>query len=637
MLEKIREGSQGWLAKAILGIVILTFALAGIGSYLGNSSAQPAALVNGEEISQTAFDQKYQSNRSRMEQQFGQMFAQLAADEAYMKTFREGVLDQLINEELQTQLADSIGLRTSDDKIKKLIREMPEFQVDGKFDNERYLLMLRQVGYQPSSFRDYLQVETTRRQVAQAIATTDFSLASEAVAHTQLDKQTRDIEYVVFKQADFTDKVSITDEDSKHYYDENLESFRTQEMVSLQYVEIKIEDLMKDIAVSDEQLEAYYNENINNYRNNVATRRASHILVEFGDDEAAAKAKAEALLAKIKAGEDFAELAKTSSDDSFSGENGGDLDWFEKGVMGDEFDEAAFGLANIDDISDVVRSDSGFHIIKLTGDKPESIKTFAQVKEEVANTFKRNEANDIFSDKQASLEELSYEVPDSLEDAAGAINAEVQETALFSRISAPPVVNFPKVIQAAFSQQVLTDEMNSEVIEINADHIMVVRLLKHEPSRIRTQDEVTAQITAALTAEKAQEMAKAQADESLAKLDGSAKLADDEDTKSLTIVAKDAMERFTSDVDSSVRTEVFKMPHPEEGKVSTGVVKMSNGDYALVALSGVTVGEVPADLKATEDRIASQKSQRSYKDFVESLKEKAEIVRYATVSGATQQ
>jgi peptidyl-prolyl cis-trans isomerase D len=635
MLEKIREGSQGFIAKAILGIVILTFALAGIGSYLGNTAAQPAATVNGEDISQTAFEQKYQSNRARMEQQFGQMFAQLSADDAYMKTFREGVLDQLINEELQTQLAQSIGLRTSDEKIKKLIREMPEFQVDGQFDNERYLLMLRQVGYQPSSFRDYLQVETTRRQVAQAIATTDFSLPSEAIAHTELDKQTRDIEFIVFKQSDFTDKVAITDEDSKHYYDENFESFKTQEMLSLQYVEIKIEDLMKDIAVSDEQLQSYYNDNISNYRTNVARRRASHILVEFGDDETAAKVKAEALLVRVNAGEDFAEVAK-NSDDTFSGDKGGDLDWFEMGVMGDEFDTAAFALANINDVSDLVRSDSGYHIIKLTGDEPEATKAFADVKEEVASTFKRTQANDIFSDKQASLEELSYEVPDSLEDAAGAIGSNIQETALFSRMSAPPVVNFPKVIQAAFSQQVLTDALNSEVIEINADHVMVVRLLKHEPTRIRTQEEVATQIMSTLIREKSQEMAKMQADELLAKLDGSTKLAIDDNSKSMTIVAKEALERFTSDVDSNVRTDVFKMPKPQKDKVTTGVYEMSNGDYALVALSGVTIGKVPEDLKATEERLASQKSQRSYKDFIESLKEKAEIVKLTTVSSTQQ-
>jgi peptidyl-prolyl cis-trans isomerase D len=635
MLEKIRDGSQGWIAKTILGIVILTFALAGIGSYLGNSSVPAAAIVNGEEISKTAYDQKYQANRARMEQQFGQMFAQLAADDSYMNTFKEGVLDQLIAEELQTQLAESIGLRISNEKIKDMIRKMPEFQTDGKFDNDRYLQVLRQAGYQTSAFRDYMRVDTTRRQVAQSIATTDFSLTSEVARHTELDKQTRDIEYIVFKHGDFTDKVEITEADSDAYYHEHQENFRTQEQVSLQYVEVKVSDIMKEIAVSDEQLQSHYQDNIGSYRTNVTRRRASHIQIEFGDDEAAAKTKADEILAKIKAGEDFAELAKTSSDDTFSGENGGDLEWFEKGVMGEEFDEVAFGLAKVDDVSEVVRAESGFHIIKLTGDEPESVKSFETVKTEVTEAYKRNQANEIFTDKQNSLSELSFEQPDSLEDAADAIGGKVQETAFFTRNSAPAAVNYPKALVAAFSDQVLLDNLNSDLIEINDDHVMVVRLVKHMPTRIKSEDEVADQIKTALTAEKSQEMAKTQAEEALAKLDGSAKLTGNDSVGELTVVAKEGLERFTSDVDSDVRTEVFKMPHPGEGKVTTQVIQMSNSDYALVALSGVTAGKVPEDVKATEQRIASQKSQIAYKNFVEALKEKAEITKLAIVSDTT--
>ena len=545
MLEKMREGSQGVLAKVVLGFIIVTFALAGIGGYLGGSSEIPAAIVNGEEISKTDFDQAYQNERGRMESQFGQMFEQLAADENYMKTFREGVLDKLINDELQNQLANNVGLRVSDAQIKDIIRKMPEFQVDGRFDNERYLALLRQAGYQTSSFRDYLRVETTRRQLAQAIATTDFSLAAEVKAHTELDKQTRSIEYVVFKQADFTDKVTISDEDRNDYYQTNQDFFATQEKVSLQYVELKVEDLMKDVAVSDEQVKTYYDDNIDSYRNNVERRRASHVLIEFGDDEDAAKTKADDVLAKLKGGEDFVALVKAHSDDTFSAENDGDLDWFEKGVMGDEFDEAVFALANVDDTTDVVRSESGFHIIKLTGHEPESIKPFDEVKEDVADTIKRDQATDDFYEKQETLATLSYEVADTLEEAAAGINVEVKETPLFARIGAPIPVNNPKVIAAAFGEQVLVDSMNSDVIEITNDHVIVVRLLKHQASRIKAIDEVAEQITKALTSEKASEMAKQQSEEYLAKVTHNSKLAEDEATKALEIVAKDDSERFS--------------------------------------------------------------------------------------------
>ena len=481
MLERIREGSQGVTAKVILGLVILTFAFAGIGGYFGNSGAAPVAVVNGEEISRQAFEQKYQNNRARMEQQFGNMFATLAADENYMRNFREGVLDQLVSEQLQTQMADEIGLYTSDEKIIDTIRNMPEFQVDGQFDNDRYRMVLRQVGYQVPAFRDYLRVENTRRQISQALMSSDFFLDGEVNNQEKLNKQARDIEYVVFKHIDFKDQVEISDADKKAYYEANLDQYETQEKVSLQYVELNIEDIMKTIPVADDEVEKYYQDNIGLYRNNVPRRRASHILIEFGDDEDAAKAKAESLLAKVKGGEDFAEVAKTDSMDTFSAENGGDLDWFEQGVMDDAFDAAVFALANVNDVSEVVRTDSGFHIIKLTGDEPESFKPFEEVKTEVADAIKRNQAMDIFTEKQEDLTNLSFEVPETLEDAAEAIGANVQETALFARFAAPPVVNFPQVVAKVFESDFIEEKLNSEVFEVKTDHLMVVRVKQYEP------------------------------------------------------------------------------------------------------------------------------------------------------------
>lgn len=635
MLEKIREGSQGWLAQAILGIVILTFALAGVGSYLGNSSTPAAATVNGEEISRDELEQRYQNKRARMEQQYGQMFAQLAADESYMRTFRQSALDELIVEELEQQLAENLGLRVDDETLKEQLRSLPQFQLDGKFNNDQYLAWMRQVGYQPNQLRNDVYASAVLGQLRQSIQLTDFTLPSEVKSYNELDKQTRDIEYIVFKKDDYKDKVTLSDEDKTHYYEEHLESFRTQEMVALEYVELKIENIMKTIAVSDAELEKHYQDTIANYRNNIARKRVSHILVDFADDEDAAKAKAESLLARVKGGEDFAAVAKEASDDTFSGENGGDLDWIEQGDMGsEEFDAVVFALKNVNDISEVFRTDSGFHIAKLTGDEPESVKSFADVKEEVASAFKRNQAYEIFTDKQAQLSELAFEVPDTLEDAAGAIGEQVKETALFGRIGAPAAVNFPAVVQAAFSEPVLQEQLNSELIEINDDHVMIIRVKKHEPSRIQSQEEVAGRIESALQREKAEALAKAEADALLAKLNGSQKLSDNDETKALTVVNKAGAERFSSDVDSTIRADVFKMPHPAEGKVSAEVIKMSTGDYALVTLSKVTTGTQPEDVTATEQRLSSQNSQKSYKSFVEALKEKAEIFKEGVVQDA---
>lgn len=628
MLEKIREGSQGMVAKVLLGLIILSFALVGVGGYLGTTPTPPAATVNGEEITPQQHEQRYNNNRARMEQQFGQFWQQLSADEGYMKNFRDNALTELVNEALEGQLAEDMGLRVGDEQLKKIIRELPQFQVGGQFDNNQYLNWLRQVGYQPNTFRDDVRNGSVRNQLRQAVLNSDFSLPSEVKRHNELDKQKRDIEYIVFKQADYKDQVILTDQEKQNYYDANLESFRTQEMLSLEYVELKVSDFMKGVAVSDAEIEQYYQDNIGSYRTNIEKRRISHIFIEFGDDEDSAKTKTTGLLDRVKGGEEFATVAAQASDDTFSGENGGDLEWSERGVWGDAIDAAAFDeLKNVNDLSEIVRGEDGFHILKLTGIEAESVKSFDEVKDQVASELKRNQAIEIYEDKQGTLNELAFEASDNLEEPAAAIDVDVRETALFSRLSAPPVVNFPPVIQAAFSDQVLIEGINSELIEVGNDHVMVIRLKKHEPSRIQNKDEVASQIDSALNRQKAEELAKAKAEEVKAKLDGTQKLADDEDTKSMTIVAKVAADRNTAEVDSSVRTEVFKMPRPEEGKVSTGVYKMSNGDFALVALSKVVDGEQPEDVKPVQQRLASQKSQQSYASFVESLKEKAEVIK----------
>ena len=505
MLEKIREGSQGVIAKSILGLVIITFALAGIGNYLGNSSAAPAAIVNGDEIARTDFDERFERERQFREQQFGAAYAQLFADEASQLRMKSDVLDALIDEQLQLQLAEKIGLRVSDQSIKEFLREQQQFQTAGQFDNELYRNFLARNRMQATTLRDRLRVDQVRTQIRMAVATTDFSLPSEVNEFTQLDKQTRDVEYIVFKQDDQKANVTITDEEKSAYYDEHQANYQTQEKISLQYVEIKMEDLMKEVAVSDEQLETYYNENRDAYRKSAERRRASVIQFNVEEDRDAAQAKAEAVLAKVKAGEDFAELAKTESDDAFSGEQGGDLDWFERGVYGDEFDKVVFELANVGDVSEIFETEAGLYIAKLTGDEGETFQTFEEAKADVAESFKRLEAGDVFAEKQQGLIDAAFEDPESLESAAAAADTVVKETALFTRAGAPVAVNFPEVLQAAFSVEVLQDNVNSELIEINGDHVMAVRLLKHEPQRIQSQEEVADRITEALTREKSQE------------------------------------------------------------------------------------------------------------------------------------
>jgi peptidyl-prolyl cis-trans isomerase D len=428
MLERIREGSQGTTAKVILTLVILSFALAGIGSYLGQPTETPVATVNGKEISQMSFARAYENERGRLEQQFGEYFSQIASDPAYTARMREGVIQRLVQQELQMQLAQDLGLRVSDEAIKKEIRNIPAFQIAGQFNNDRYLQVIRQMNYQPDSFRDYLREEMTLNQLASALIATDFTLENELAATLELQNQLRDIQSVTLSATNFKNDVTVSDEDINDYYQLNQNEFMAPEMVALEYIELKGSEMPLQEAVTESEIAANYEENKALYME-PERRRVAHILIENLDDDAAAKAEAEAILASLKSGADFAKLAAEKSDDIVSGEIGGDLDWIERDIMEPAFEEAAFALENVSDISDVIKTDFGYHIIKLTDYEAEQIKELAAVSDNIRAQLELDKRLNQFYEVQTQVADLAFEVADSLEDAAEVAGVEVKSTA----------------------------------------------------------------------------------------------------------------------------------------------------------------------------------------------------------------
>ena len=362
MLERIREGSQGVVAKAILVLVILTFALAGIGSYLGGSTEVASVIVNGETISKAQVDNEFAKERSNLERQYGEMFKMIANNPTYMENVRKGVEERLIAQALISQTAADMDLRVGDDEIKKNIRDMKEFHVDGQFNNDRYLSLVRSAGYRVEQFRELLRVDLTRQQLMGAVIGSDFVLNNEAKQIAKLEKQLRDIRYIDVNAADFLAEVSASDDEIADYYDVNSGQFTTQEQLSLEYVELKVADLLSRVSVEESKVREQYESSLSQYQS-PERRRVSHISFELGEDEAAAQEKAQAALARVNAGEDFALLAKELSEDTLSGEEGGDLDWM---TLDDEdaFTKAVFALEN-GATSDIVTTDSDLHIIKI--------------------------------------------------------------------------------------------------------------------------------------------------------------------------------------------------------------------------------------------------------------------------------
>jgi peptidyl-prolyl cis-trans isomerase D len=627
MLEDIRESSQGLTAKIILGLIILTFAVAGLGSYT-NSVDTSVATVNGEKISQQDFNKAYQAERSRMAQQFGEMFETLSNDSNYMANFRQSVLDNLINEKLIDQSAQSLSIRVSDARIKETIREMPEFQLDGVFDNNRYLAIINQAGfYQSSNFRDYLRVEMTRRQLSQALVATEFNLPYQELMQQNLQNQTRNIRFATLSAKQFEAGIDISEDEVKNYYQANQVRFENKEKVKVNFIQLNVSDIAKDINVTDEDIAAYYKDNIASFTQ-AEQRRVSHILIEFTEGDSAseesAKAQAETVLARLSQGEDFAELAQTLSNDTFSGENGGDLDYIEPGVMEASFDEAAFALTVVGETTELVKTSFGYHVIKLTELKAEETQSLVDVKAELLVKVKSEKAQDQFYTKTQEMARISFEFPDSLEDAASEINATVETSSWLSLSGNAAPFNNDKVLAAAFSDLVLKDNMNSDVIEVSDTVSLVLRLNTYQEANVKPLTEVETQIKSTLVSQKATTKAQETMDTLLAEFKAGNDITEQLTKHYASFTNKEDVARYSADLDQSITREAFVLPHPIEGSISASTVALSNGDLALVEVKAVNVTEAAINPQITQKQ-TSQLAQSAYMSYVDSLKVGAKI------------
>jgi peptidyl-prolyl cis-trans isomerase D len=628
MLEKIREGSQGIIAQVILGLVILTFAVSGVSSYFNSSADQSVATVNGEEITRQAFEQAFQNERARQEQQFGEMFSQLAANPEYMNNLRQSVLDRLIDDTLLKQQAAKLDITISDKFLMDTIRKMKEFEVDGVFNNDRYLALLRQNNLTANQFRDLMRDQYSRMQITAGIAGSEFALPSELKLLVNLQQQTRDFDFAFVKASDQAAAVEVNDEKLNTWYSLNQQRYATPEQLSLQYVLLKGSDLAKDVKVADADIETYYNANLARYQGE-ERRRVSHILLESADENLDLYNKAAELLKQLQAGADFADVAKKNSSDTVSAENGGDLDFITKGVMDQEFETAAFALAKAGDLSGVVKSSFGYHIIKLTEVEAATVKPLTEVKAQIESAVQAEKAVEQFAELQQKLATVSFEVADTLEDAAKAIGGKVQNTELFSKDNVPADLNYPAVLNVVFSSEFIDGQVNSEVIEVAPQQVLVARVIEHKAPKTRTFDEVKAEVQTAYVAEQSAGLAKTKAEQLAADIAAGKAVADVVVAEKLTLDKVTANPRFGGAMDAQIRNKAFELAKPAEGKVSVAATALQSGDAALVVLNKVT--EVPATTEPTVEELqgySSQLSQNNYEVVRKALREKADIVKH---------
>ncbi|AXB07470.2 MULTISPECIES: peptidylprolyl isomerase [Aeromonas] len=636
MLDKLREGAQGKVAKVILGLIILSFALAGVGSYLNGPARTAPATVNGNDISAPALENAYRNERARMESQMGEAFNQLAANPDYMKQFRRGVLDRLIDQALIDDKARSLGLRVSDEQIKQAIVAMPEFAENGKFSNDRYLQLIRRAGMTPEMFRDSLRQDMVRQQLMGAVLGSEFALKGEAEQLDRLYNQTRDLRLIRLAASAYVDGIEVSDAEVEQFYKTNSARFMNDETVKVDYLLLDAANLGKNIKVTEQDAQDYYDQHQDLFQR-PERRQVAHILIPFGKDEKAAEQKAEAVLAKAKAGDDFAALAKADSSDTFSAKKGGELDWFEKGVMDPAFEKAAFALAKAGDLSAVVKSPFGFHIIKLLGVEPAKTKPFVDVMSDTIARLQSEKAKEQFFAEQQKMADSSFENPDSLDLTAEAMGLQVQSTGYFSQADAPAPLNDPKVLSVAFSEQLRDDNTNSDVIELADGKALVLHIMGHQPKAAKPLAEVKEQVITAIKHDKASEVARGKAQGLLDKLKAGENVQADLTALGLKVDTHTGVSRFAQEMDQNLVTQAFRMPHPTDGKPSVELVTEANGDRVVVALDKVNVIKEPSQMVSLlQGQLGQGKAQADYKSLIDELRKAAKIEYFTDVEATVE-
>ncbi|MGF1900805.1 peptidylprolyl isomerase [Aliivibrio sifiae] len=611
MMDRIREGSTGLVVKIILGLIIFSFVFAGVGSYLVGGGQPLAAKVGEREITRNDFEQVYQNERNRMQSQLGEYFSTLLGDPAYVEQFRKSVLDRMVNDALLDNQAQDLGLRVGDEQIRQAILSMPQFQKDGKFDEEIFNISLRRAGFSSDSFAEYLRQDLVRNQLVLALESTEFTLDNEVKAQGALEAQQREIRTITLDTAEFAKQATVTDEEVAEYYNANKQQFVRPEQVKVSYVELSGDSLKAQAPITNEEIQTYYNENQDKYSTQ-EKREVSHILIK-GDE-----ADAQAVLARLDAGDDFATVAKEDSQDIPTAKEGGSLGWIERGVIDPAFEDAAFQLVNVGDHSGLVKSAFGYHIIQLDGVEAPKTKPLAEVSSEIKSFLVDEHAADAFYSLQTELAEKAFESPDSLDDAAESVNAKVMTSDFFSQEDAPELLSNPTVLQAIYSPEVKEDGLNSDVIEIAPEHIVVVRVEDVRDETVLPLGDVKSAVTARLSQTKGEQKAVELAQ-------GVINALDKGEVNYLTDNGLSFTEARMITRADELANDVYRLQKPAQGTSTYAQVMDRQGNNVIVALDGVLELSNDAMAQQVSTRLLRTQTQQDLTATLDTLKANSDI------------
>jgi len=620
MLQAIRDKVTGWIAYGIIFLISVPFALWGVNSYLGGGEAQPAATVNGEEVSLRDLDQAYANYRQRLSQLFGGSIPESFGSESML---REQVLGQLIEEIALRQYTQEQHYRIGDEELNRIIRNMNVFQREGQFDTEIYQSQLRSLGYSPLGFEEELRRNNAMQQLQSGILATAFEAPLLEKQFTSLNNQTRKIRSLTYRVD--TAAIQPGADEIEQLYLSQTDRYRSPEEVRIDFIELSLDSIKQSIEVEEDDVHARYQENRASYTS-TEIRDTSHILITVTGDEDAgpARARITAIRERVVAGESFADLARELSEDPGSASDDGSLGEVERGMMVQPFEAALFSM-EVGQLSQPVKTSFGWHLIKLNSISGGETQSFDTVKSALEDEIRTELAEVQIYDLVENVANLVYEQSDSLQPAAEQLDLTIQTSDWFDRVSGTGIALESKVRQMAFSADVLQQGLNSEAIELDDNRVVFVRLNQLKPAAVRPLDQVQELIRSEIITTRAREQSLKSGMAALADLKAGKTLDDLALEWSVTISDYGFAERNQSGIDNAILRRSFSMSKPEQGPVFEGL-SVANGNYAIIELSAVLSNDGNADRKAL-DELVKTRGGAEYQSALKLLANRAEVVR----------
>lgn len=619
MFDFVHENKK--LVQIVLALIVLPFALWGVSSYdKSRNSAGIVAIVDGIKITQQEFENSMRQQQDRMRQQLGANFDASMFDNP---TIKRAVIDNLVSQHLLVIRANAAGLYISDDQVAQVISSIEAFQENGKFDKSRYLTILKTQNLSPLMFEARVRDELLGQQMQDTYSQNGFAANSVVDNAIRLNEQQRIVSVSPVQFQSFISKAKVDDAALRKYYEKNQSEFQVQEQAKVKYVKFSVDDLLAKVQVSKEEVRKYYDEHQNEF-SSPEERQAAHILITVNanapqTEQDAAKSKAEQLLQQVRQDPaKFSELAKKNSQDPGSAPKGGDLGFFGRGMMVKPFEEATFAL-KVGEISGLVKSDFGYHIIKLIAVKPFRVLSFDEAREGILSKLRQQKATELFAQLAEKFSNTVYEQSDTLQPAADLAGAKIEQSGWLIKGAAATEPWTPKLLQAIFNDEVVKNKRNTAAIEVAANTLVAARILEYKPASVSSFTEVQETIRQKLLHQQALALAAIQGKSMLEELQKGSK------PKLIWGAAQNITRSQHGSLDVGLVRQIFQANAAKLPQY-VGAEDPQNG-YVLVRIDSVKEGEAINDMKRARyaQQLRQMTGEEMFRAYMSDARQQASI------------